>query len=247
MTVKTRAFTLIELLVVIAIIAVLVGLTATAVTGVLRSQTAAATNTTMQKLASEVDKQWKPVIDNSREEYTTGKSTQQVLAVAATDPDKAQKIWTRLRLAQEFPQTAAEATTGVSYTDPGPDKTLGTADDVTYTLPANPAYVRALQGAGPLFAGKPEESSACLYQILSVSRRGMVANFEEGLGPNVIVTVKGFKLFVDAWGKPITFQRLNKDNPPRYELRSGGPDKQIGNDDDLTATSLRQVGARGDK
>ena len=35
----------------------------------------------------------------------------------------------------------------------------------------------------------------------------------------------------DAWGQPIQYKKLGK---VKYELRSGGPDKQIGTEDDLT-------------
>jgi len=35
----------------------------------------------------------------------------------------------------------------------------------------------------------------------------------------------------DAWGQPIQYKKLSK---VKYELRSGGPDKQVGTDDDLT-------------
>jgi hypothetical protein len=35
----------------------------------------------------------------------------------------------------------------------------------------------------------------------------------------------------DSWGQPIQYKKLSK---VKYELRSGGPDKQIGTEDDLT-------------
>ena len=35
----------------------------------------------------------------------------------------------------------------------------------------------------------------------------------------------------DAWGQPIQYKKLSK---VKYELRSGGPDKQVGTEDDLT-------------
>jgi len=35
----------------------------------------------------------------------------------------------------------------------------------------------------------------------------------------------------DAWGQPIQYKKLSK---VKYEIRSGGPDKQIGTEDDLT-------------
>ena len=35
----------------------------------------------------------------------------------------------------------------------------------------------------------------------------------------------------DAWGQPIQYKKVSK---VKYELRSGGPDKQVGTDDDLT-------------
>jgi type II secretion system protein G len=35
----------------------------------------------------------------------------------------------------------------------------------------------------------------------------------------------------DSWGKPIQYKKLSK---VKFELRSGGPDKQVGTEDDLT-------------
>lgn len=35
----------------------------------------------------------------------------------------------------------------------------------------------------------------------------------------------------DAWGQPVQYKKLSK---VKYELRSSGPDKQVGTDDDLT-------------
>ncbi len=35
----------------------------------------------------------------------------------------------------------------------------------------------------------------------------------------------------DAWGQPIQYKKISK---VKYELRSGGPDKQVGTEDDLT-------------
>ena len=35
----------------------------------------------------------------------------------------------------------------------------------------------------------------------------------------------------DSWGQPIQYKKLSK---VKYELRSGGPDKQVGTEDDLT-------------
>ncbi|MBM4165276.1 MAG: prepilin-type N-terminal cleavage/methylation domain-containing protein [Lentisphaerae bacterium] len=35
----------------------------------------------------------------------------------------------------------------------------------------------------------------------------------------------------DSWGQPIQYKKLSK---VKFELRSGGPDKQVGTEDDLT-------------
>ena len=57
-------------------------------------------------------------------------------------------------------------------------------------------------------------------------------------------------MLVDLWGQPIAFRRNATgqggiDWLP--EVYSAGPNKTFGDGDDLTSTSLRQMGARGDQ
>lgn len=255
-----QGFTLIELLVVVAIIAVLMGLTGMAISGIMRSQYIATTQTTIQKLTSEVDRHWKAVSDTARAEFRNG-APPAVQALAASDPDKAQNVWIRLRLMQEFPQTFAEATGGVQYIDEGPDGNLGTMDDVTYSIGPKSNYQKALAGKN-LGGDLDAESSACLYLALSSSRRGTTSDLEAAVGPSSIKMIddgtgQKLALLLDAWGMPIGYRHprthrgweANRNNP--YQLYSAGPDKlyehQNNKPNDLLSNNLRQVGARGDK
>jgi prepilin-type N-terminal cleavage/methylation domain-containing protein len=154
MTVQVRrtrpGFTLIELLVVIGIIAVLVGISVVVVTSVMRAQTGVGSGATISKAASEHDRQWKAAIDNAKEEWAAKKDPPG-FRTAFPNPDLARRIYIRLRLEQEFPQSFAEARTGPQY-PPLPAA-------ATVTLGPKQSYVTALAGV-PAALPRPSRRSA---------------------------------------------------------------------------------------
>lgn len=243
---RRLGFTLIEMLVVITILVVLGGLTVVVVTAVYKGQAGVATDATIHKTLSELDRQWKAAIDNAKDEFRANRAPAALSSNYGTDPDLARRIYIRLRLEQEFPQSIAEATTGPQY-PPLPAAAL-------VTLGPKKSYTNQLAGQNP---GSPQaESSACLIVALGEGRRGTLTNLEEALGPSVFKFLpnvgagKDSKVLMDTWGKAIAFRRIptgknNVDWLP--EIYSAGMDKQYGTGDDVTSQSLRQQGARGDQ
>jgi hypothetical protein len=221
-----------EMLVTIAIIIVVAALTLGAILGVMTSQNSKAAEETLDKLGSLLEHQWKAVIDDARKEYQQGPPPPGLLAAANNNTDTAQKLWTQLRLQQEFPTSFSEATSPI--TDPSKQ----------VTLQPKSYYVRALTGVSTANTPPTWQSSVCLYLALAQTRRGMKGRVEESLGQAPIQTVNGMQVFVDPWGTPIGYRRINNGLNP--EVFSAGPNRIAGDNDDLSSVRLRQAGARGD-
>ena len=190
---RRPAFTLVELIVVIAIIVLLAGLTTAAVMEVLAVQQKRATEATIQKVASELDRQWKAVVDQAKNEQVPSSVLTQL---AGNDPRRARVIWIKLRLKQEFPMSYAEAK--------NPDLGLGyiSAKNAFKVLPpaANDPYT---------------ESSACLLLALTQGHRGVTWDVDQSLGAGFAQDTDGdgFKEIVDTWGKALYFVRWPTTNP----------------------------------
>jgi Tfp pilus assembly protein PilE len=226
------AFTLIELLVVVTIIIALASLALGAVFTLRESQMKSFTETTIQKLASALDQQWKAAVDQINDDYTLQTSYQAgdprralydwSQIVADADPRRARAIFTKVRLKQEFPVTFYQARYPYANNlgqvavlpetlPPAQPNLIGDA------LPPKPTYYRALGSTAltpiPVTSGsvtvptpQPYESSALLYLALNQGRRGMAAfRPEELVEPTAIRDVNGFKVFVDAWGNPLRY------------------------------------------
>src|SRR4051794_620011 len=99
------AFTMVELLIVIAIMAVLVALTASAVSQVASAQQKSVTDHLLTRLSSELTGQWTPVVDQARQDSVPP----QITALAGNDPRRARVLWIKLRLRKEFPVNFDEA------------------------------------------------------------------------------------------------------------------------------------------
>jgi prepilin-type N-terminal cleavage/methylation domain-containing protein len=222
------AFTLIELLSVIAIIGVLMAIAVGTYFRVRLSQEEGATETTIAKIHSQLDQQWRAVLDNARDESTSrpSKVPVNVLTLAGDDNLRAKAMWTKIRLKQEFPQTFWEALVwprqmiGDSTVPPlpQPNFTISPFESkyaaliplAQNTLPRDPTTMTA----GDQYL----ESAALLYMALTKARRGNAGfNPTEHLGPHAVgkirlqvtsaADMRDFDVFVDTWGQPICFIR----------------------------------------
>ena len=224
-----RGFTLVELLVVILIISVLVSLTAVGVFRLMGAQQNANTKSELTRVEDEFLKIYRAEVDKISKE--TGPQTNFVLTQAGGDAGRAKVIYIKLRLAQTFPQTFAEA-----ISPPAP-------------LQADP-YYHSVQNTGVLdLAGynatntttpQPWESSALLLLAL---QRGVDGNGvkPEDLGVSSFVhnyptpnggTIQGL---VDGWGNPLRFCRW-----PVYstQLNPGGQPQAGDNNDPVDPSGL---------
>jgi prepilin-type N-terminal cleavage/methylation domain-containing protein len=222
---RRSAFTLIELLTVIAIIAILCAMSAGVVFRVMSSQYNKRTEATVKKVQGAFDQQLKAVVDDAHEEtrksYSsiTASQKQALLNLASNDRDRAAVIWLKLRIKQEFPQTFFEVLNWSNSPAPG-------IPPMNNFLPVKQAYFLEIQGAtaAPLNNPNPRESAALLYLALTQTRRGVTFSADEIGGAVKVENIGGkdFKIIVDAWGSPITFERWTTDTALITELSGSG-------------------------
>jgi type II secretory pathway pseudopilin PulG len=194
---RRTAFTIVELLVVISIIVILSALSLSAVFGLRESQIKNVTETTVNKLASALDQQWKATMDQIYEETPATWAVNLSTNGTTRSPDlrRARALYIKGRLRQEFPVNFTEATATIIFAS-------GAG-----SIPPKPTYQQALAG---VTSDPPWSSSAMLYMILSQGRRGMAAASPDNLVDASAIqsqTVNGktFQYFVDAWGNPVRF------------------------------------------
>lgn len=202
---RRSAFTLIELLTVIGIITVLVALVGGAVFRVMASQSLKRTESRVKTVQTGLELQWRAVIDDAKEDFKTGKVPASLVSAAGNDRDRAYVLWIKMRLKQEFPQSFAEVQSW----------NLGSY------MPVKQFYLQELTGATS--TGDPRESAVLLYLALSQSRRGSAFNTDDvgsGATATIVVGNKQFRVFVDSWGNPITFERWTTDAAILTELTS---------------------------
>lgn len=210
---RRRGFTLVELLVTLLLIAILAALTTGAVFRVLAGEKNRATEATLSKLNTGLDRQWKAVMDDAREDIDTSRLSSTtmtaLMAYAGGDKDRAKVIWSYLKLKNEFPTTIAEART--------PAMIVGLP---TVSLPPRQVFLQQLPLTG---TGTAEEAAACFYiAVTATAHRGetMGADGVNQQTADVMLPggTRGNKIFVDAWGTPITFVRMaygaEVNNPP---------------------------------
>ena len=234
---RRSAFTLIELLVVIAIIAILGALVAGAIHRLVGSQQLKRTEATVKKTQTGLEIQWKAVIDDAKDDIKNHK-VQNVMATpggfnaqGVTDSDAANALYVKMKLKIEFPQTFQEARA------PGLN-TFGLLPKAVYTQEVQNFNIEPEPPGNPqkIAEARQKESAVLLFLALSQTRRGTTFNVDE-MGGSVkvmdvnvrnlatnVVSPRQFKVIVDAWGVPITFQRF-ADNALASEMTQyGGTD-----------------------
>ncbi len=217
-------FTLIELLVVIAILALLAALITAGIARVRDAQQSKVSDQTLTKLQLALDKQWKAICDNCRDDrrayakLQTPGDFQKMVVICDNDLDRAEALWMYLNLRKSMPQTFAEVRSNVTLTGNGQ----------TVTLPPSATFsqIQAKSAAG----GTPfTEAAALLYLVLSQGGRGTnVAVDDATQGAQTSIDFgSGLSLpaFKDAFGTAVTFRRFvsvtngELDQPPY--VRSG--------------------------
>jgi type II secretory pathway pseudopilin PulG len=203
------ASTLAELLVALVIVTILAGLLMTAVLRFLGVQQTQVTATTLEKVASELDKQVKEVVYQAGQEPVPAN----VLTLAGGNPQRARVLWVKMRLKQEFPTSYGEALQPVPAALLQPAGPLVAGD-----LPPKNVFVQALPAAANDAA---TESSACLLLALTQGRGGVTWDASQTLGAGFVRDTDGDGLpeIVDAWGKACLFVRCPFGNS---DLNPGG-------------------------
>jgi prepilin-type N-terminal cleavage/methylation domain-containing protein len=219
------AFTLVELLVVITIIVALVALTASAVLKFVEVQQTSNTQSTLDRVQSQLARAWSKVKDDAyfkspmtEPAYIPGTIPPQLagmtvkdwiaanLASNANNPndpnvaERARVIYVKLRLRQAFPMNFNEAL----YPAPLPQ------------LQGYVTYLTSLGITGSSTATAPIESSACLLMALQRGVSGAGINPSEltagGAAGNYATNLGNLPYLADAWGRPIFFTRVPAGN-----------------------------------
>ncbi len=212
---RRGGFSLIELLVVMGIIATLVALAAGAYFRVASGQNKKRSETTVQKVATGLNSQWSAVIDDVKNEIKNNYApllgnapgtnnlhqdwVNLLMTFAQGDRDRANALYMKMRLIQEFPQIFQEV---------GNVILRGAANNNAYVyLPPKKYYQQALTGLGG--GSSQVESAILLYINLTQGRRGASFNADDiGAGSKTAWSTGGNPtVFIDAWGNPIGFER----------------------------------------
>lgn len=223
-TARRAAFTLIELMVVITIIIALAALTASAVLKFIEVQQTTNTNSTLDRVQSQLGRAWSKVKDQAKKEATNS-ITPAIAALAGSDanaPERAKIIYIKLKMRQAFPMNFAEAL-NVQYQNPElagwglPTVVPGFPVSPLPPLPGYVAYLNSLGFTAAVVSAQPYpqpyESSACLLMALQrgVSGAGIdPADLTTGGAAGTITTPSGGTLTYlnDAWGRPMFFSRF---------------------------------------
>src|SRR5436309_1340305 len=99
-----RGFSLVELLVVVVIVGLVLSITAAATMRVLGRQKSSNTETLISMVYRTFSEQWRAVVEQAKKETVPSP----VADLAGGDARRAQVIWIKLRLRQQFPMSFAE-------------------------------------------------------------------------------------------------------------------------------------------
>jgi prepilin-type N-terminal cleavage/methylation domain-containing protein len=196
-------FTLIELLVVVAILALLAALVAAGIAKVKEAQQARVSDQTLTKLQLAVEKQWKAVCDQCRDDRRNkADNFQKLVPFCDGDADRAEALWMYMNLRRNMPHTFQEARTPVVLKDSG--------GGVVVSLPASATFNSQVPNI-PL-TDQYGESAALLYLILTQGARGSGFALDDAMqGAQTTVTIAGagtFTAFKDGFGTPIIYRRF---------------------------------------
>lgn len=221
-------FTLIELLVVISILALLAALVAAGISKVKEAQQGRTTDQTLTKLQLALDKQWKAICDQCRDDRRNkADAYTSLLSFCDNDAERAEALWMYINLRRDLPQTYSEAhgdlcpnvaqRNGTApFTVPLPPDKRGAW--LWYpAVPANAAVLVApsrstFKSVPKMDMGTVDEMSAVLLYLILTERGTRGSNFSADdamQGAQVAIKVDGseHQVFKDAFGSPISFVR----------------------------------------
>jgi prepilin-type N-terminal cleavage/methylation domain-containing protein len=241
-----EAFTLVELLIVISIITVLAALVAGATVRYIGTQRESNTRTTIGKVYKELRSQWDQVLSDARADVIAGKVPPEVLTLAGNDTARANVIYVKLKLRQQFPMYYAEILSPTFAG--GVDKYFPPPEEYVRTLRK---YLNLAPNASPPWqpTNQPAESGACLLIALTTkSRAGKVLPMDIFSSQEIADTnADGAPELVDGWGHPLIFYRWPTANdalPPLNPQNKGLPQAswpQFQDPEDPTGTLLAPV------
>ncbi len=212
---RRSGFTLLEILVVVGILAILTALVASGIGKVRNGQLSRNTEGTVTKLQQALDLQWKGVIDQCKQDSLGGGSSanyKTLKSICGNDNDLTQALWVYLNLKREFPQSFAEATTAITFTDPAgsgssvtlqPRKTFASLAGASTTNASTPGGLTCPKDIDTVHA----EAAVLLFLILSEKGNNGVNFATDDATKGAQTTFGNVKVFADAWGTPISFIR----------------------------------------
>jgi prepilin-type N-terminal cleavage/methylation domain-containing protein len=222
-------FTLIELLVVISILALLAALVAAGISKVKEAQQGRTTDQTLTKLQLALDKQWKAICDQCRDDRRNkADAYTSLLSFCDNDAERAEALWMYINLRRDLPQTYSEARGDLcpnvaqrNGTAPfaSPDNRRGTwlwYPMVSTTAAVYVAPPRSTYNSVPATdVGTVDQMSAVLLYLILTERGTRGSNFSADdamQGAQVAINVGSptgpqYQVFKDAFGSPISFVR----------------------------------------